>query len=401
MALVISAQCSEMPELEFLPPRTWHPSDPITLDRGLPIQIYEQLIDPTAGRCRPVPFLDDEIPDIQLSAPGLVINPTVDVARHAVRAAMAQAHMEEAALVIHYIGHGYAHQRGDGSVRHFLQVADTTGFPSSTQQPSLGWDPYYDIDEIRDDYPHLSGLVLLIDACYASTAVPTIRRWIDANVAFPFVWLGSSQVTQAFDGCFSKVIRRVAAEGIARGEHERGDLVSDLGAEDVMRPLTTGCCGQEPATVSSQAHDPVLFIAGNRAAERRRLELGVDSITGQAMAQLLERYQAVGLAAVVDRARGHPLSVVIGDPGSGKSSLAAALRDPPGEAGLISVDGLAFLTATSTAAELSETLSMQLRTIRGFDQAAEIFADNNRSSWSSLSRAEQVLLGPLGVYSPP
>ena len=79
--LVIGSQCKSLPKLSFLP--------------GVATKLYEAMTDPERGACQPA-----------LDPSGLVIDPTVDQAKKAIRTAFERAANDEATLLLAVIGHG-------------------------------------------------------------------------------------------------------------------------------------------------------------------------------------------------------------------------------------------------------------------------------------------------------
>src|ERR1700758_2857684 len=73
--LIIGSQCNSLPELSFLP--------------GVAIKLYEAMTDPARGACQPA-----------IDPSGLVIDPTVDEAKKAIRAAFKRAANDEATLLL-------------------------------------------------------------------------------------------------------------------------------------------------------------------------------------------------------------------------------------------------------------------------------------------------------------
>ena len=122
----------------------------------------------------PFPRLD-RIEGIQLADKALVVNPTLGVAKAVLQHSLTEAHEAESSLVVHYVGHGRSYEDTDGRSHHLLQVLDTAEEPFGEDDPDRGWDPYTWINNYRGRWEHLTGLVLLVDACEASTASVDVR----------------------------------------------------------------------------------------------------------------------------------------------------------------------------------------------------------------------------------
>ena len=57
------------------------------------------------------------------------------------------------------------------------------------------------------------GLVLLVDACYASWAKQQVDSWSGVRGGLLSAWLGASGDHQAWDGCFTKTLIKVLGAG--------------------------------------------------------------------------------------------------------------------------------------------------------------------------------------------
>jgi NACHT domain len=401
LAVVLSAQCENMRELGFLPARTWRAGQPVEAGRDLPALIYEQLTDPGGGSCQPVPGLDG-IEGIQLADIALVVNPTLGVAKAVLQHSLTEADEAEASLVVHYVGHGRSYEDTDGRPHHLLQVLDTAEQPFGEDDPYHGWDPYTWINNHRRDYPQLTGLVLLVDACEASTASVDVRLWIDKRASFPFMWFASSRDANAYDGCFTETLTGLIRSGISREAHPRHDVVTELSSRDVGPAISESCRRQEPTALTGQEYNRVLFIAKNRAAERARVELGLDAPAAQRISGLLASYQSVQAGDILRETEGHRLCVVVGEAGTGKSTVASALRMQPDESEFtFPVEALAFLSQATGRDEVARDLSPQLATLERYRVALRAFERAHAADIDQLPDSVKLLLGPLEVYAQP
>ena len=394
LLLFVASQCDEMAELSFLPPSSNSITriDQIPDHRRLVLDLYELLTD-GPGECSPVDVVGGLLP-------GLLINPTRDTADAALRKAMRQAHGAEATLMVYYVGHGarWPTKPLDGrNVRHYLQVWDTSEQPSSTASPSNGWDPYAVIEEIRDECVRMTGLLLVVDACYGSLAIDSVKRWKDAAAEFRSVWLASSRNTAAYNGCMTRQLEKLLRDGLLAQEHHDRNLVRKLRAADVAPRIERACGGQAPVLDGWQDWDEAMYLAANRAADERLTDLGMGGPSGDLLLRLTANYVPFFVEEVLAQAGECRLTHVFGRPGSGKSALAAALRNPT-DAQLDGADAVAFLALTSTPASLSESLAGQLATIPRFRKAAECYEGKNLRRWDSLGAADRLLVGPLSEY---
>src|SRR4029453_18811090 len=176
LALVVASQCQNMLDPPFLPPKrplSALRAEALPAERRLVLELRSLLVD-GPGRYEPARHGEDDGPAVW--APGLLLNPTRAQAAPGLRAAMREAHEREALLLVFYVGHG-AHYQADPAqpVHHFLQVWDTAEWPAGTAEPDNGWDPYDTIDALRPACPHITGLILIVDACFGSWAVQRVK----------------------------------------------------------------------------------------------------------------------------------------------------------------------------------------------------------------------------------
>jgi hypothetical protein len=171
LALVIGSQCPALGTLSFLPAGPG-PVELVGLaqPQRLLVRLRELLVD-GPGECAPVPVPEQ-------SAPGLLLNPTKAGADAALVAAIAQAHEQQAVLLVHFLGHGSGHQADPAApARHLLHVWDTVAEPVDTEPESNGWDPYELVARRRPHALGMVGLVLLVDACRAAWAKQQVDAW--------------------------------------------------------------------------------------------------------------------------------------------------------------------------------------------------------------------------------
>ncbi len=404
LALVIASQCQNMADLQFLPPKrpvsALGPKD-LSGERGLALELYSLLVDGPGG-CRPARHGDHDGPAVW--APGLLVNPTRVQADAGLREAMREAHEREAMLLVFYVGHGAKYQaEPDQPVRHFLQVWDTAEMPASIDEPDNGWDPYATIDTLRPACPLVTGLILIVDACFGSWAVQRVKGWAGVNARFRSVWLASSRNEPAYDGCFTKTLVRALGKGVAAGQHFEGTLVPRLRADLLAYLVKQDCAGQEPTLDGFQYWDPAFFIAANRAADELIAKRGVDLTTGDHLFHLLDHYQPYLLTDVVAASEKHRVLTLVGEAGTGKSTLAAALFHPPGRIrDTIPPDfathAVAFTSVTPQSIDLAMAIHWQLTaSIPNFDRAAALYKAQNREQWDRMGPYDAFVLGPLSL----
>jgi hypothetical protein len=404
LALVIASQCQNMADLQFLPPKrpvsALGPKD-LSGERGLALELHSLLVDGPGG-CRPARHGDHD--GSAVWAPGLLVNPTRVQADAGLREAMREAHEREAMLLVFYVGHGAKYQADPAQpVHHFLQVWDTVEMPASIEEPDNGWDPYATIDTLRPACPHVTGLILIVDACFGSWAVQRVRGWAGVNARFRSVWLASSRNEPAYDGCLTKTLVQALEKGVPAGQHPDGTLVPRLRGDLFAYLVKQDCAGQEPTLDGFQYWDPALFLATNRAADALITKRGVDPTSGDHLLHLLDHYQPHLLADVVAASKEHRVLTVVGKAGTGKSTLAAALFHPPKriEDAIppdFAIHALAFTSVSPQPIDLAMAIHRQLTaSIPNFDRAAALYRARNREQWERMSPYDAFVLGPLSL----
>ena len=294
--LLIGSQCESLPKLSFLP--------------DVATRLYEVMTDPVRGACQPA-----------LDRSGLLINPTVAEAKTAIRMAFERAANDEATLLLVFIGHG-EQVEDDGDFYLLLTNAEVP--PADDSALNL----VNHVKGLRRQY-ETDGLVVLVDTCYSGTgAVAAGKAWPSMSLGeFRFEFLAATADRPAFDGCFSKSLIRWVQRGMS-------GTLSDLRCEAVRMALAGRCPNQRAQHVSYQS-DPGLFLAHNRA-----LEVMANPAAGTPAADNVERltawFQPTGdLERVVEFSQLHPLVAVVGEAGTGKSTIAAALIRPEVAPGII------------------------------------------------------------------
>ena len=96
---------------------------------------------------------------------------------------------------------------------------DTVAEPVNTASKSKGWDPYAIVTEQMPDITRMVGMVLLVDACYASWAKQQVDAWSGVKGGLLAAWLGASGDQEAWDGCFTRTLVKVLEEGLEKSQH--------------------------------------------------------------------------------------------------------------------------------------------------------------------------------------
>ncbi len=400
LALVIGSQCQALSPLSFLP----EGPGPVQLEALPPEQrmavgLRDLLVDGPGG-CAPV-RVDGE------SAPGLLVNPTKAVADAALKAALGQAHTQEAVLVVHFLGHGTRFEADRERLarrQHLLHVWDTVADPIGTQPESNGWDPYQLVADRRAYTRSMVGLVLLVDACYASWAEHQVDSWSGVGGGLLSAWLGASGDEQAWDACFTKTLITVLERGLDAAEQRQRLLVPDLLVTDLQPVMAAHCRHQAPRLGGLEYHNLVLKVARNRRASELGALLGLDAASEAVLLRLTSRYVTFAVDTVADAVRASRVVAVVGGAGTGKSTLAAALRHPPAGADdvpLALMHAVAFAAADSSVPGLARTLRAQLDKLSAFPVAAARFKRANAARWDALDVWQQQITGPLTHYRVP
>ena len=398
LVLVIGSQCPALPPLSFLPQGCPARLEELRPEQRLVVELRDLLVE-GPGRCAPVQ-VDGEF------VPGLLVNPTKAVADAALTAALDQAHKQESVLVMHFLGHGTGYQ-GDPAqpARHLLHVWDTVAHPVDTEPESNGWDPYQLVERRMAHTASMVGLVFLVDACSASWAKPQVDRWSGVRgEELLSAWLGASGDHQAWDGCFTKTLVRMLERGLGATEHHRGVLVPELLITDLEPVMAEQCPRQRPRLGGFASHNPVLAVARNEQASELGASLGLDAASEALLLRLTSRYVTFAVETVAEAVHARRVVAVIGGAGTGKSTLAAALRHPPPGADdvpLALVHAVAFAATDSSVPGLARTLRSQLDRLPAFPDAADRFERANAARWDTLDVWQQQITGPLTRYPDP
>lgn len=392
---MIGSQCEALPALSFLPSGAG-PVEIAALStrERLLVELRDLLVD-GPGECDPVPGVDG------VSAPGLLVNPTAAGARAAMETAMNAADAAGAVLVVHLVAHGSWHQDDPAApVRHILHAWDTVAAPVDTEPESRGWDPYADIERRRPHCERMGGLVLLVDACWASWAKMGVDAWSGVRGGLVSAVLAASGDHVAWDGCLTRKVIDILRSGLTVSEHPRRVLVPELMAADIEPIVARRCVNQTPLLGGYQTHNPVLYVGRNAAAEHVAGRLGLDGATAGLMLRLTRHYFNQALTPVIDALSANRAVAVIGAAGTGKSTLAAALRNPPDTSTLPPglVYAAAFVSTAPGVIELAHSLRGQLDQLAAFQQAAARFQRENLYRWDSLDVWQRDLIGPLSLF---
>lgn len=370
-ALVIGSQCDALQVLDFVPDR---------VDRLIGL-----LTDSQRGGCEPEGHGSTRL-----------LNPGIAELKDAIREAVVFAASKKASLLVVFIGHGVRRQKPDGGTAFFLMPAD--GDP---EEPDS--DNAYEAGHVLRSLlsgsaaKDLDGMFLILDACHAGTGaldVMTQAAMITGKKRLQI--LGSTFDEVSYEGCFSRSL----IDLMQLGDPE---LSTDyLGGLEAANAGAQACkIQQEPyfslASTGRVRGDPGLFLTRNVASPTRWALSGTKE--GEQVVSLTRAYQVTeDLEHVMDALTVAHLVVMVGGPGSGKSSLVSALARPellPDRPARY-LAAVAFTSLTPTLAEIAASLAIQLRNTPGFVDAQSAYRQGlKKREYESQPALERLVFGPL------
>jgi tetratricopeptide (TPR) repeat protein len=355
-ALVIGSQCDALSPLSFLPE---------TAQR-----LHIVLLDPELGACTAA------------IGSGLLLDPSVDVAKDALRRAFESASADDATLLLAFIGHGEVIEDD-----FYLLPKDARYPPNTDRALNLA----LEIKELLRDYS-VDGVVVLVDTCYSgSGAQSAAQLWTRVAYDFRFDFLAAAGERPAFDGCFTKTLDALLRAGMASGSAE-------LDCRQVVPALQQACPLQTPTLISKDSSG--LFIAFNRAQHGTDDPVGRAPISGS-IEQLTAIFQPTSaLAALVALSSRERAVVVVGAPGVGKSALVSALVRPEVAGGAVPqgfVQAFVGLSEASSPDVVANQLREQLAgQVDGYDELVGRFEQlTSDEQLDTLDALHREVLGPL------
>jgi hypothetical protein len=382
LALVIGSQCDGLPgqPLSFLPARAE--------------ELFAALTDPERGACTS-------------QASRLLVNPSLPQMVGAVRDAVRDAAAGRATLVLAFVGHAEVVEFRHGGARLYLLPKNGRVPPDTDSGYQLGermLDVLAGLPDIRD----VDGLVFLLDACHAGLGVAQLAQDVTVVIADAGIRLQLLAATfdrKARDGCLSESLVRLLSEGLP-------ELSSDyLDVEVAANVAASRCRQQEPPVVQTLARgrrnalDPGLFLGRNPAAAGRWALAGTGA--GGHAVELTRDFQVRdALEAVQGEMARSRVTVLVGDAGSGKSAVVAALARPEVTGGLIPagfVHAVAFTSLTRTATAIATELAGQLRGLDGFVAASERYqaAVGDPQKLGTVPALRRLVVEPLRLLPMP
>jgi tetratricopeptide (TPR) repeat protein len=363
--LVIGSQCHRLPELGFLP--------------QVAADFYAVMTDPALGAC--IPALDGS---------GLIIDPTVAQARQLIESAFMRAAADRATLFIAYIGHGEMLDED-----FYLLPTDSVEPVSSQNAVQLTTH----IKELaRTAAGRIDGLAVLIDACYSGVAASTAATaWIAGlKGSLRFEILTAASNRPAADGCFMRSVTNLVSQGLETVP------TPHVYFRDLRSRVALMCSHQVPQHPSYNADD-TLWLSKNRVAPT--LPWAKSSFADH-IQRLTQHYQPtttlVQIAAAFEVTRN---VAVLGPPGAGKSTLAAALASPNVTANQVVagfVHAIVMINESMSPHEIAATLGLQLAvSVPHFSEKQRDFKNTlPAEAWRKLNALERDIIGPLKRANP-
>lgn len=315
---------------------------------------------------------------------GLLIDPTVEETKAAIRAAVQQAAAAGESLVLGYVGHGTF---SDG--RFYLM-------PSGTVEPTP--DGAVDVTRELDDRLRSNkggqGVTVIIDACHAGEGVKeAMKSWADGVRhlrAFELLTATDDRVT-AGAPLFHTLIKT-----LERGAPEPEAGVR-LRCRDVFRRLDTE---HHPAQLVEFGAD--LILGRNNAKDPGDVSWNWEGSPSSPdiLQRTLHFQPTAALRRLVEASKADPVVLLTGPAGAGKSTLAAALARPELTEGAVPdgfVQAIAVLKAGTNENDLAVDLEIQLRrTVPDFATAVDEFRRSlPPEERKRLDYVSQKVVGPL------
>jgi hypothetical protein len=181
-------------------------------------------------------------------------------------------------------------------------------------------------------------------------------------------------------------------------------LAPELTVTDLELVAEARCIHQTPRLGGYQSHNPVLSVGRNRSADVLAEELGLDEGTRTLLLGLTADYVDVALEPLMEAIVASRVVGLVGGPGSGKSTIAAALKYPPSFKANVPVglvQAATFISAASSLPGVADVLHRQLTRLPGFTVAAERYRSENTMRWNTLDPWERLIAGPLSIFKQP
>ncbi|WZO98949.1 tetratricopeptide repeat protein [Isosphaeraceae bacterium EP7] len=340
--LIIGSQCNKYnSKLSFLP--------------DLAQRLYDLMADPGPGEFVATPG--------ENCRSQLLLDPSVREAKDAIKAALDEVGKSDETLILAYIGHGEFSEDSGGDF--YLMPTD------ASETTSDGAIHLAEFIKDRIKFWHgRGGLVVLLDSCHAGEAVwQSMERWAQSQT----IQSGFEILTATDDRATANAPLIRALIGVL----ERGDPMSDarIQCRHIHRILKE--LHRPTQHVAYNGDDNRFYLARNPAKDPGDVFWKDSPGRAQILKQteyFLPTYQ---LAQLVESSRLHPVVVLTGETGVGKSTLAAAFARPDLTSGMVPdefVQAVAILDSTTNQRILAADLSKQLhRSVPSWPEAVGTF----------------------------
>ncbi len=225
------------------------------------------------------------------------------------------------------------------------------------------------IAELQLSHSKVDGFVALIDACYSGEAAAAAARLLLGGLKYDLRYevLAASADRTAADGCFTRTVTSIVQDGLP------GAASETLRLEQLGAIVRDSCSGQVPQHALWNP-DPGLFLSWNVQLSDSAARLA-KTPTMRTVEELTEWLQPTEqLRRLTALSRASRTVAVVGEAGSGKSALAAALARPEVTNGVVPADfaqASVFVSSTSEEGTLADEIAAQLqRSVAGFPAAA-------------------------------
>lgn len=254
-------------------------------------------------------------------------------------------------------------ERGSCDIGHGVNPEDTEDFylmPRDAKHPPKSETAVHLINLIKETHRvapgAVDGLGVLVDACYSGKAgFGAAQAWVSGlKGMLRFEMLTAAADRPAANGCFSQKLAELLGAGVSTVPFEHLHCLH-------LRPLIEGSCPNQVPQHPSYNPDETLWLARNAGCI---LEPWAQTPLADEIQRLTLAYQpTAALGEVVARSRAERCLAVVGEAGTGKSALAAALAWPKVAEGIVPagfVQAIVLLTEATTPQELARVLTEQL-----------------------------------------
>lgn len=366
-ALVIGAQNDRFGNLDFV--------DRVARD------LHAAVMDEQFGACRPAVAGNN----------GLLLGGAANCAgiKEGLREAMESAALDQATLFIYFIGHGHQVDQD------FFLVANDT--PGSSVDSDTAIHVGQRVKELLRHNAAIDGLMLVLDACHSGAAVADpVPGLLQAGILARMEVLAATRRDETTsNGCFSRSITRLLTRGSAStadeylrayDEYARLQQAAPPGCQDMPTPVHVSLSG---------GTDAGLWLGRNPLADVRPslAHTGSAADIARLTRRLVTTSSLRSLMSLL--LGGSSLIAVTGGPGTGKSTLLAALGRNR-IAGVAGTDVLVTARPGDTLATIVAGLGTQLSASGSYRQGQTLWARRTPvREQAKAPTADRILAGPL------